>query len=141
RDALLGITELRIKEAALPFNVSARCGLQRLSGGKVEVREFAAPVTGFGVQFGDMYVPQSGAPPRRRRLFELPGRGGVGPVPGIQVPEALVQRGGIRHAQRILQVRDRRSAVSELLIEDGQLRMDLRARSQRNAGLEDLRRL
>ena len=100
-DTALGITELRIQEAALPFNVSARCGLQRLSGGKVEVREFAAPVTGFGVQFGDMYVPQSGAP-LRRRLFELPGRTGVRPVPGIQVAEALVQRGAIRDAQRVL---------------------------------------
>ena len=38
-------------------------------------------------------------------------------------------------------MRDRRRAVAELLIEDGQLRMDLRARSQRNAALEDLRRL
>src|SRR5258707_444537 len=86
-------------------------------------------------------MPGTGLTPPRRRLFELPGPGGVRPVPGIQVAEALVQLGGIRHGQRIFLVRDRRRAVSELLIEDGQLRMDLRARSQRNAGLEDLRRL
>src|SRR5882672_195743 len=83
-DALLGVTELRMQEAALPFDVSARCGFQRLSGRKIELSEFPALVTGFCVQFSNTYVPRSGML-SRRRSFELLGRGGVRPACGIQV--------------------------------------------------------
>src|SRR6202007_1651637 len=113
--SLLGITDLRIQEAALPFDVSARSGLQWLGGCKGELREFATPVTGFGVQSGDTPVPRSGAVLGRRPL-EPPGVRGVRPFLCIQIAEALVQRAGIGHTQRILHVRDRRREVSKLLI-------------------------
>jgi len=93
-DALLGFTELRMQEAALPFDVSARCGVQKLSSRRSSCA--SSPLRSPALAYSSA-IRMCHGPGRLCRVaqFELPGCGGVDPLPGIQVAQALVQRGGI----------------------------------------------
>jgi len=102
-DALLGSPSCECRKPRCRSTYRRDAESRKLSSRQIELRELPASITGFCVQFSDTYVPWSGAP-LPRSLVRTPGCGGVRPVAGIQVAQALVQRGGIRHAQRILQV-------------------------------------